>query len=134
MKITRVILAALFLLAAVVAVRSLGPTGTLGLIATPAVAATPPGQKMTGSLHANCAVGFTANPSTYTTAQVNSDLGMKYMCSKPIAPNVRPFPVGFKFACSAKFSAMGKDSGADAPGVENGNARYFCITGGPHTS
>lgn len=114
----------------------LGTLLTLALLAGLGVATRAPSSAgpPQGRITAKCATGFTADPAWYTAAQLNSALGVKYKCYRMVPPNTSNFfHPGYPFVCSDKFSAMLENSGADAPKVlDSGEARYFCISAGPH--
>lgn len=102
--------------------------GLMVVTSAPATAGPPAGR-----ITATCKAGFTASPGWYTAAQL-SGAGVKYMCSRNMPPNSRsPFGPSFALVCNDTFSALGPDSGADAPHIEpSGKAIYFCISSGPH--
>jgi hypothetical protein len=89
-----------------------------------------------GKIAAQCHVSFTADPAWYTSAQLNSDIGVKYKCYH-YAPLDSPswFHPGYAYVCSSGFTPM-LAPGPDAPGVVNlktqagpqAEERYFCIS------
>lgn len=98
----------------------------VGMATAPAVAGPPP----PGGIAAQCSPGFTADPPTYTNAQLNSGRGVKYSCTEFYSKYQKsPFvQKGFKFQCSSNFTTPGATQGADAPRARYGKAVYFCIT------
>jgi len=87
-----------------------------------------------GRITAKCTPGWTASPGWYTNAQLGSQPGVKYACSRNLPPNSdSPFTPNYPLVCSDRFSPLRENSGADAPHIEpSGKATYFCISEGPH--